>query len=205
MLGPEYLPNHPRSIIRYPPTLRSKPGVGGGQNSGPHSPSNPSPHSLPASPFLILPHDLLRTMQRHPQRLPSAQSRPTHGAGTKVATATPSCQDRDGSYIFDLANFFWCAKRITRRCAPRPCGGALRALNFACGEVVEPAFCLSGVRIGRVAPSGPRIVATTVLQIGAAKRIRTPDPRITNQKIQKLSCDSESIGYLRVKHILLQL
>ncbi len=47
---------------------------------------------------------------------------------------TLSCRDYGGE------------RGTTRRCAPRPFGAALRAFNPACGQVVEPAFCLSRVR-----------------------------------------------------------
>ena len=88
-------------------------------------------------------------------------------------------RDSFDTYVFDFIIFFGAAKRITRRCAPRPFGGALRVLNFASGEVVDPALCLSGVRIGSAESPAPHSFAT-IFKNGAAKRIRTPDPRITN-------------------------
>src|SRR5712672_2157867 len=94
MLGPEYLTTRPRSIIRYPPTLR----FGEPRNLELWSrlefrvltrQSNPSSPSLPPSRFLILPHGLLRTLQRL-STATSIRPVPTHArAGTKVSTAKP--------------------------------------------------------------------------------------------------------------------
>ena len=142
-------------------------------------------------------------------------------------------------------NFNGAAKRITWRYAPRPSGRRPGRRSNWLRQFVEPAFCLSGVRIGGAEPSmatkgfrtakklvpqrgllgatrralrvagpaddqigyanlsnrrfvcqgfelgapnnGPRRRVFSLKKIGAAKRIRTPDPRITNALLYQLS------------------
>ncbi len=67
---------------------------------------------------------------------------PLHGVRTGLVclSAVRIGGDGLGEARCGVGNFvkFGSPGRITRRFAPRPFGVALRALNFACGEVVEP-------------------------------------------------------------------
>jgi hypothetical protein len=77
------------------------------------------------------------------------------------------------------------AKRITWRYAPRPAGRpAADQIGFA--NLSNRLFCLSGVRI-RHAKLQAQDGVIQFFKIGAAKRIRTPDPRITNALLYQLS------------------
>ena len=78
-------------------------------------------------------------------------------------------------------------KRITWRYAPRPFGVAGPAgdqIGYA--NLSNRHFVRQGFEFGPP-NNGPRRRVFSLKKIGAAKRIRTPDPRITNALLYQLS------------------
>jgi hypothetical protein len=79
-------------------------------------------------------------------RQEDSQSRPRHCAVTKVAKAKSSRQNINGMYVLEIMDKKWCRKEDYSALRASPFGSACGRSNWL-RQFVEPAFCLSGVRI----------------------------------------------------------
>jgi hypothetical protein len=118
-------------------------------------------------------------------RKKNSQSRPTHCAWYKSRYSETTCENTRVTYVFDFITFLVPQRGLFGAARLTPLGSACGRSNRL-RRFVEPACFLSGVRIERVEHSVPQH-RPHFFKFGAAKRIRTPDPRITNALLYQLS------------------
>jgi hypothetical protein len=114
-----------------------------------------------------------------------SQSRPTHCAGTKVATAKRRARTLASRMCLILLTFMVPQRGLlgAARLALRV---GLRPIKLA-APICRTGFLSVRGSNGKRRKPQPRETSPYFLKIGAAKRIRTPDPRITNALLYRLS------------------
>src|SRR5277367_436020 len=107
-----------------------------------------------------MPFIAVKTAVRGPRSVANqdSQSRTTHCVRTKVAIAKHRARIRVSRMYLILLYFMVPQRGLLGASRLAPSGSACGRSNWL-RQFVEPAFCLSGVRIGRVVSSAPSTVA----------------------------------------------
>src|SRR5277367_4284398 len=117
--------------------------------------SNGAPNRLISAPKQRLHLNSCRSSNGTPSRMArkeGSQSRPTHWAGTKVATVEPACQKLSGTYVPEITDKYWCRKEDYSALRASPLRGRPAGAQIGFADLSNRLFVCQGFELSASNP-----------------------------------------------------